>query len=929
MATSSLSAPPRVLTDKQGNQYNVSEIAKLAGQVLTNFDTSGSTGSFFADFSRGTSFPNQAVDEALGVQNAGPLAYVAFDIAKNLLQQGISDVSQIKARPAQPGDYYPNILTLGETETAKGRTNYRAVVDPSTGKVTFNTWEGGAAPRAGDIVASIIPMVLAAIPGVGAAVGAYLGASGAAATALGNVVINAGIAIARGVPLEDALRNAAATYGVSQLLPNLTNNPYVDNALRSVTTATLTGGDVQTALANSLIATGATDALGNASITGDRTIDSGIVSGLTSSLQAKVTGGDALQSFQEGFVRGSSTAINQDEARAQRAASGAGFLGESPFELGGVTLDTTAGGQQTTVAGGGVIAGPSITTLGDLIVRLDNGETIDLGQTPLPTGEVGALRISMSRTSGQGEINPLAVAQQTAKQRTVSPQQASDEMLTPIAQYFQIPNGSTFVRDLRNGQITEVVGEGAATKIGGGALNLNFTTVGRVEGVPSNAQYAGVLYTTDLDAATDPYANFSNIDVSTLSLTRGFDPNVGMPGNLERIVNSDGSVVQIDKRFGDRSYFSPDGTLFDSYKTTYSKVNDIANTLASIATSAPGEWSESVANGLKVLGIPTDKLAAAADKLNQYGTNIAPAQVNALQAQWVRDVQDAVARNNYGREASDGVNLAKEIYNITLDNPIGGFTLVGKEIFQEAPEAAIGGVAGFAGKVAGMMGTVVSQVLESAGGTYKESIQRIEDEIQRGFRAPMSRQEIEAEARTNATKGGGITALLTALTPGGRTVTGAVRNEMATEGLETYLTARATGQSHEAAMQDAVVSGTIAGKVVGSMYAGDVASQKLGNLTGTQPGTGVGAAQQITINGAKIGRIAGLDDTGELVFVVTDDGNQLTIPSVNVLNNDTSREGQSVLLNNNNQIVANADARSQLPTISPQGIAVIPTGGAQ
>lgn len=62
MATSSLSAPPRVLTDKQGNQYNVSEIAKLAGQVLTNFDTSGSTGSFFADFSRGTSFSNQAVE---------------------------------------------------------------------------------------------------------------------------------------------------------------------------------------------------------------------------------------------------------------------------------------------------------------------------------------------------------------------------------------------------------------------------------------------------------------------------------------------------------------------------------------------------------------------------------------------------------------------------------------------------------------------------------------------------------------------------------------------------------------------------------------------------------------------------------------------------------------------------------------------------
>ena len=779
-----------------------------------------------------------------------------------------------------------------------------------------------------DAIATLAPIALMAFPGLGQTIGTYLGATTAAtATALGNAVINTAIQVAAGVPIDKAIVNSAVTYGVSQYIPNLTDNPYIDNAIRSVAVAKLTGGDEQMALANSLIATGATDFLGNANITGDKTIDSGLVSGLTSSLQAAATGGDAGASFVQGFTRGASTKISQNEAAAERAASGAGFVGEAPFELGGVSLDTSAGGQQTTVSGGGAISGQGITTLGDLIVRLDNGETIDLGQTPLPTGEVGALRISMSRTSGQGEVNPLAVAQQTAKQRTVSPQQASDEMLTPIAQYFQIPNGSTFVRDLRNGNITEVVGEGSATKINGGALNLDFTTVGRVEGVPSNAQYAGVLYTTDLDAATDPYANFNDIDVSTLSLTRGFDPNVGMPGNLERVVNSDGSVVQIDKRFGDRSYFSPDGTLFDSYRTTYSKVNDVANTLASIATSAPGEWSESVANGLKVLGIPSDKLAAAADKLNQYGTNIAPAQVNALQAQWVRDVQDAVARNNYGREASDGVNLAKEIYNITLDNPIGGFTLVGKEIFQEVPEAAIGGVAGFAGRVAGMMGMVVSQVLESAGGTYKESIQRIEDEIQRGFRAPMSQQAIEAEARTNATMGGGITALLTALTPGGRTITGSIRNEMGTEGLETYLTARATGQSHEAAMQDAVVSGTIAGKVVGSMYAGDVASQKVGNLTGTQPETGVGATQQITINGAKIGRIAGLDDTGELVFVVTDDGNQLIIPSVNVLNNDTSREGQLVILNNDNQIVANANTRSQLPTISPQGIAVIPASG--
>jgi hypothetical protein len=284
-----------------------------------------------------------------------------------------------------------------------------------------------------------------------------------------------------------------------------------------------------------------------------------------------------------------------------------------------------------------------------------------------------------------------------------------------------------------------------------------------------------------------------------------------------------------------------------------------------------------------------------------------------LQQQWIRDVVGTVERNNFGREAQDGVNIAREILNITLDNPVGGFTLVGKELFQELPEAAVGGLAGLAGKVAGMTGVIVSQVLESAGGTYKESIQRIEDEIQKGFRAPMSRQDIESEAKANATKGGAITALLTALTPGGRTATGAIRNEMATEGLETYLTARASGVGHEDAIKESVVAGTIAGKVVGSTYAGDIAKQQVSNLTG-QTGT---PSASVTVTGRSGGRVAGLDDSGELAFVVTDAGNTLVIPSVNVTNNVPVVAGEFVSLSANNQIVASSPTKEGLSIVLP------------
>jgi hypothetical protein len=88
------------------------------------------------------------------------------------------------------------------------------------------------------------------------------------------------------------------------------------------------GGNVENAVVNSLIASGAQSLAGDLSITGDRTIDSGLVSGGTSIAQALATGGDPGQSFIQGFTRGASTAINQDEARAARAASGAGFVGE-------------------------------------------------------------------------------------------------------------------------------------------------------------------------------------------------------------------------------------------------------------------------------------------------------------------------------------------------------------------------------------------------------------------------------------------------------------------------------------------------------------------------------------------------------------------------------------------------------------------------
>jgi hypothetical protein len=180
-----------------------------------------------------------------------------------------------------------------------------------------------------------LSIALMAIPGIGQAVGAALlpsGVSVATATAVGNAVVNAGLQVASGVPVEKAILNSAASLGVSQLVPNLSGNVYIDNAVKSVATAALTGGDVGNALANSLIATGGNELLGNTSFTGDKVVDSAIASAITSGVQAAATDGDVGASIIRGGIAGASGQLTKEEKMAESAKSGAGFIGEDVTE---------------------------------------------------------------------------------------------------------------------------------------------------------------------------------------------------------------------------------------------------------------------------------------------------------------------------------------------------------------------------------------------------------------------------------------------------------------------------------------------------------------------------------------------------------------------------------------------------------------------
>lgn len=177
-----------------------------------------------------------------------------------------------------------------------------------------------------DFATMAVGMFAAPILGPYAAtIGSALGITTPALAQLaGQALINVSLKVAQGMPLQDALKSEA----VVSMLPNLTGNPIVDRAVKAMATAKVLDQDVEKAGINSLIASGAQATLGDVSITGDKTMDSGLVSGLTSMAQAKVTGGDLGQSFISGYVSGTTAKINQQEAAAERAASGAGFLGE-------------------------------------------------------------------------------------------------------------------------------------------------------------------------------------------------------------------------------------------------------------------------------------------------------------------------------------------------------------------------------------------------------------------------------------------------------------------------------------------------------------------------------------------------------------------------------------------------------------------------
>ena len=210
----------------------------------------------------------------------------------------------------------------------------------------------------------------------------------------GQALINVSLKVAQGMPLQDALRSEA----VVSMLPNFTGNPIVDRTVKAMATAKVLDQDVEKAGINALIASGAQATLGDVSITGDKTMDSGLVSGLTSMAQAKVTGGDLGQSFISGYISGSTAKINQQEAAAERAASGAGFVGDYEALSGAGPADYVMGERDPALVQAGFF---------DTAKGLVQSSLAELGRSWLAAGQ----QVGIAPEALQRGIDWLAVIQ--------------------------------------------------------------------------------------------------------------------------------------------------------------------------------------------------------------------------------------------------------------------------------------------------------------------------------------------------------------------------------------------------------------------------------------------------------------------------------------------------------------------------------------
>lgn len=639
-----------------------------------------------------------------------------------------------------------------------------------------------------------LPFIASVVPGLNVAIGAALGATSTVmAQALGNAVMNAALSVAAGANPADALKNAAVSFGVSQLIPNLTGNQFIDNAIKAGATAQLTGGKVGDAIANSLIQTGAQAASQGLSITGDRVIDSGLVSAATSALQSKVTGADTGFSALQGFVNGANAALAQKPV-------------------------TEIPGTSTTISGG--------TATG----TVTGGATQDLGMDTAVSGaQDDVLGIVAQEQEADRVASASQVLQAPGQMQKVTAEDAAILGLTPLYEQYQGPNGTLYMRDINTGKITQVLPQGAATNVAGGGVFLDKPQViGAIEALPANALYQGVLYTNDPSLIGK--AITSDV-LNNISISSERDFNIRPVGNLEITQNADGSYTQKDKVTGDTVTYGADNKIISQTKSAYTKANEVANAVVGTAQAGLGELGAAISATAQQLGVDSQSAIDRFKAIQTSGELMRPEYVNQQSQAFVDEIYRVASDPN-----STSEQIARAIASAALNNPAGAAAILGSELIQELPSLLLPG-----GKVAQFLGSMALNAAESAGA---QALQKI-DEL-KAANPNATPQELARMARQDAGVAGAVTAAI-GLIPGVNNVLARTLIEPFLEGLEEGSIEYITTGDANAAKGKAVLGAVIGGKTAAAINTGEELATAVQNNFGVQVPGGVAATPGASI----------------------------------------------------------------------------------
>lgn len=274
-----------MVRDARGQEYNPMQLMRLAQQIGERFNSGISSGGAFGTRGDSMGFRFEEVNRMLGKEANAP-TQVMLDMARSLMEQGVTDINQIKlgttkeqthyhedesgqrtyTTPAQTGLMVGDKLlptTFGKTTAGKGYTRYNMYYDPETGGPKFATqgksnlpgWVAPALSLAGAFVGAPMLGSLLASTGIGAlASGTLLN------TALSRGILSGITSDLLGGNFSRGLVGGAISpvvgAGVGSLLPT-DMNPIISNAIKgtagNVASTAVRGGDVGQALTGGIL----------------------------------------------------------------------------------------------------------------------------------------------------------------------------------------------------------------------------------------------------------------------------------------------------------------------------------------------------------------------------------------------------------------------------------------------------------------------------------------------------------------------------------------------------------------------------------------------------------------------------------------------------------------------------------------------------